>query len=451
MVSLTPWSRGARLAREAARLELEQRVTVLKATDGRDILVNSPDGWEQDAKWLWYFGPAGGDGTGGPWGNPPPGADPNWLFQSLPGVTRCTQIICDTIAGLPWLVYQADEMAAASPDWITDPQALRLDRRVVGQTPIPTQVRMSAVEFWTNWITAALWLGDGYLYVPVRDSGGAPVPPLWQLHPADVDIRDGAYWVGDVELEEGSVIHLRGEPPYWGGHGTGVLSRNAPDLGLAVTVRSYTAGQYRSGVPAGYLKSSQPHMDQDQADALKAKWMEANGGSRRSIAILNATTDFNPVQVSPVDSALDQARQWSLRDIANAFGVQPYMLGVPGDSATYANVESRMIELREFTLLPWIRRIESTLDAQFPRGTSLKIKTAGLERADTLTRYQAYSIGVAGGWLTIDDVRALEDMAPLAMDNPFPDMAGDQIPSAGPLSASPPVPPTVPADQEVPT
>ena len=51
------------------------------------------------------------------------------------------------------------------------------------------------------------------------------------------------------------------------------------------------------------------------------------------------------------------------------------MLGVPGDSSTYANVESRMIELRTFTLLPWQRRIESTLDAQLPKGTSLKVRT----------------------------------------------------------------------------
>ena len=69
-----------------------------------------------------------------------------------------------------------------------------------------------------------------------------------------------------------------------------------------------------------------------------------------------------------MDAQLASTREWSLRDVAFAFGVPAYMLGVPGDSSTYANVESRMIELRTFTLLPWQRRIESTLDAQLPKG-----------------------------------------------------------------------------------
>ena len=46
---------------------------------------------------------------------------------------------------------------------------------------------MSAVDFWCQWILAALWWGDGFVYVPVRDASGAPKPPLWQFNPEDVD------------------------------------------------------------------------------------------------------------------------------------------------------------------------------------------------------------------------------------------------------------------------
>jgi HK97 family phage portal protein len=354
-------------------------------------------------------------------------------------VTRCTSIIADTIGGLPWHVVR-DYDTLPTPDWIGDPQALRLDGRVVGGD-VDLAVRLSAVEFWSNWIIAALWLGDGYVYAPVRDSSGAPKPPLWQFHPLDVDIRDGKYWIQEVELSAGSVLHLRGYGPYRGGHGTGVITRHCEDLGLALMTRNYTAGMYASGIPAGYLKSSQPHLEEPEALELKNKWLEQHGGSKRSIAVLNATTDFNPIQLSPIDASLDTARQWSLRDVALAFGVPPYMLGVPGDSSTYANVESRMIELRGFTLLPWVRRIESTLDAQFPRGTTLKIKTAGLERADTKTRYEAYASGIAAGWLQPEDVRTLEDLPPLEGEAP------DPMPPTTPSTPTtpPPIPQEVPA------
>jgi HK97 family phage portal protein len=202
-------------------------------------------------------------------------------------------------------------------------------------------------------------------------------------------------------------------PPYPGGRGRGVIDTHSLDLGLAATVRSYASGVFQSGVPAGYLKSTQPNMTAERAAELKAAWLAQHGGARRSIAVLNATTDFHAVSISPVDAQLTTSREWSLRDTALAFGVPPYMLGVPGDSSTYANVESRMIELRTFTLLPWQRRIETVLSAQLPRATNLKIRSDGLLRADTKTRYDSYKIGIDAGFLTVDEVRALEDRAPL--------------------------------------
>jgi HK97 family phage portal protein len=388
-------------------------VAIHTATDGRDVLVNSPDGWEVDQPWLWWLGPSGGDGTGGPYGNPLTADDPMGA-GTLPAVNRCTSIIVDTIAGLPWKVIRGEYEELTTPDWILDPQAARIDGRVVSGTT-PWDTRYSAVEFWANWITAALWWGDGYLYCPVRDNTGAPKPPLWQLHPYDVKIdkATGTYYVGQTQLPSGSIIHLRGTPPYRDGHGNGVLSANAAELGLACTVRQYAASVFTSGVPAGYLKSTQPSMTQDQALALKDAWLKAHGNAKRSIAVLNSTTEFTPISISPVDAQLAGAREWGLRDIALAFGIPPYMLGVPGDSSTYANVESRMIELRTFSLLPWIRRIESVLDSEFARGTSLKIKSDALLRADTASRYAAYESALRAGWITVDEVRELEDRAPL--------------------------------------
>lgn len=386
---------------------------VLTATDGRDVLLNDPDGWEVTQPFLWWMGPAGSDGTGGPWGNPIPGAngDPYGL-TTLPSVCRCTSIICDTIGGLPWRVMRGYEQLP-TPDWIADPQALRLDGRVIDAQTI-VDVRLSAVEFWTQWAVAALWFGDGFVYVPSRDTNGQPKPPLYQLHPHYVEVDDREYFVNGEHIPSENIIHLRGAPPYVDGRGSGVIDRNAADLGLAATVRGYAQGVYTTGVPSGYLKANAPNLQQTQADKLKTDWMKAHGsGTVRTVAVLNATTEYVPISLSPVDAGLNDAKTWTMRDVALAFGVPSYMLGIPGDSATYANVESRMIELRTFTLLPWIRRIESTLDAQFARGVSVKVATDALLRADTKTRYDSYAVGLSNGFLTVDEVRAYEDLPPL--------------------------------------
>jgi HK97 family phage portal protein len=399
----------------ASRLGLAVRqitTNLLHATDGRDVLFNSPDGWEVEQPWLWWTGPANGSGSGGPWGHPIPGAGTGTTFGSIPAVGRATGLIVDTIGTLPWHAYRNDTERLTTPTWIADPQALRLDGRVVDTSQV-VDARLSKVDYWCDWIRSALWWGDGFAYVPVRDEAGAPKPPLWLLHPDDVEVRDGNYYVGDVRIPSTNLIHLRGQTPIVGGRGTGVLTRFAADLGLAQSMRSYMAGAFNSGVPAGYLKTSAPNIDQGQADALKKRWMDQHGGNRRSIAVLNATTEFHPLSWTPVDTEAAAFATLTLGQIELMFGLPVSMLGGPaGRSLDYSTTELRMIELYQLTLLPWISRVEAVLDAQLPRGTETRVEVEGLLRADTKTRFETYEIGIRTGVLTVDEARAYENRPP---------------------------------------
>jgi len=402
------WSTALRETRVALR---QITTNVLRATDGRDVLLNSPDGWEVDQPWLWWLG--AGNGTLGPFGNPIPGANAGGFgFGGIPAVSHATELIVDTIATLPWHVYRDDTERLPTPAWISDPQALRLDARIVEATAVH-EARWSNVDFWGQWIQSALWWGDGFVYVPQRDVAGAPKPPLFVLHPHDVVLEDGVYKVADYVFGPNEIIHLRGKHPIVDGRGTGVLDRFIPDLAMASAVRDYTSGAFTAGVPAGYLKTTTPNITQDQADALKQRWLSQHGGIRRSIAVLNATTDFHALTWSPVDLAAADFARLSLNQIALMFGVPGYKLGAPTDSNTYANVEARNTEFVQEALKPWIGRIEAVLDAQFPLGTSLRVEVDGLLRADTKTRFDVYKIATEIGALTVDEVRALESRPPL--------------------------------------
>lgn len=398
------------------RAELRQISTsILRATDGRDALLNTPDGWEVEQPWLWWLGPTGG-GTG-PFGHPLPGAGagPWENAVALPAVSRATSLVVDTLAALPWHVYRGTDRLP-TPDWIEDPQALRLDGRVVDDASPVVGDRWSSMDFWTQWLTSALWFGDGYVYAPSRTTDGSPKPPMWVVHPLDVDLRAGRYFVGDVELPPSTVIHLRGLEPIVDGHGSGVLSRFAAQLAYSQTLRDYAAGVFYTGVPAGYLKVTKEGLAQDKADELKAKWLAAHGGSQRSIAVLNATTEFHPLTFSPVDAALVDVMAADLNELANAFGIPGYLLGAPTDNNTYANVESRRIDLATFTYLPWTSRIEAVLDAQFPRGVSLKVALDGLLRADSKSRAETLTLYVEKGVMTVDEARALLDLPPMPVE-----------------------------------
>ena len=90
---------------------------------------------------------------------------------------------------------------------------------------------------------------------------------------------------------------------------------------------------------------------------------------------------------TPVDTEAAEFAKLTLSQIALMFGLPVSMLGGPsGNSLDYSTTELRMIELYQLSLLPWIRRIETVLDAQLPRDTELRIEVDGLLRADTKTR-----------------------------------------------------------------
>lgn len=391
---------------------------VLTATDGRDVLHNDPDGWEVERPWLWFAPPA--NGITGPFGNPIPGAVPWANHAGIPAVARCTSIIVDPLSAVPWKVYRGREEQPL-PDWIGDPQALRLDGRVVD--PEATRdVRLSHVDFWSNWLTDALWWGDGIIYAPTRDATGAPKPPLWLVHPLDVDIREGSYWVRDVKLDPAAIIHLRAPGPIVGGRGSGAFARFAAELGYTLQVKDYAASVFYSGVPAGYLKVNKDGLTQEKADELASRWDAKHGqAASRRTAVLNATTDYQPLTWSPTDATLVDVVGANLNELANAFGVPGYMIGAPGDSATYANLEGRRRDLVTFSYLPWSSRIEAVLDAQIPRGMSLKVALEGLQRGDASTRGPWYQTMVGIGAYTVDEVRDFEDMGPLpAAAEPVP-------------------------------
>lgn len=387
---------------------------LLTATDGRDMLVNTPDGWEIDKPWLWFDGPASGDGGGTVYGNPPPNAAGYNRYACIPAVARCTSIIADTLASMPFKVLRGREVLPV-PDWLTDPQAVRIDGRIAA--PELDDVRFTGPEFWAQHLTSVLWKGEGIVYAPLRTATGQPVPgAMWNLNPDDVAVHHGHYWVdghGVTDSEQlalEDLIITRGYVRPGKRRGVGVIQNHFADLGLALDARDFAGNMLRRGIPAGYLKVNQPDLTQEAADALKTRWEASHNGRRKRIAVLNAVTEFHELQLDPQAMQLLEMRRYSILDICLMFGVPPSLLGLPGDSSTYANVESRFIEFVQFCLFMWARRLEEALSAQIARGTSIKVNLDSLRRADTTTRYNAHKTGIDAGFLDVEEVRDMEDL-----------------------------------------
>jgi len=325
-------------------------------------------------------------------------------------MARCRALIADALAGVPFQVFRGRDQID-TPTWILDPQNLADDGRK-GSTV--RNVALSAVEFWSSVFVSAIELGEGIVYSPIVDGSSFGDLGCFVLNPRDVEIEADRYLVNDVPVDASELLVIRGR--VWPGkyRGLGVWQQFAAEVGLGTSIRDYASNMLGRGIPAGYLKVSAPDLEQTEADELKRRWWAAHGGNDRRIAVLNATTEFHPLQLDPQALQLAELLRLSAWEIALIYGIPPYKLGISmGSNNTYANVESQSIDYVQDALLPWARRAEAAFDAVLPWGTTMKLNLDGLRRADTKTRYDAYAVGLSNGFLLIDEVRDRENLPPL--------------------------------------
>lgn len=400
-----------------------------------NFLVNDPDGFPSDfPPALWWYGTDTGGGAhpigpNGPWST---------TAAAVPAVLRATSLIAGPLTAAPFRVLEGAYLGApsAAAPWLTDPTNLRGLQYV---KPVPAAVsQLPRAQFWSDWIRSAIWFGIGAIYFREGADRQPLAGTLVNINPHALSTRvvDGALcWV----LGEGSGTEVEflpdGRLMFWDdeagapmtyrlvvlrnphspvdeeGRSRGVFELAPNVFGLAGQIETYASGTFRSGVPAGYLKVTNPGLTPDAAQQLKARWLQSHGGDRRSIAVLNSTTEFVPLSLSPVDAALAEVKRLNLGDIAFAFGLDPATLG-SADSATYSNIRDAWENHRDFGLAPWIAGVQDTLSALVPGTASVVVNLDGFANPPAGERFAAYQVAISAGILSVAEVRALEGLPP---------------------------------------
>ena len=87
--------------------------------------------------------------------------------------------------------------------------------------------------------------------------------------------------------------------------------------------------------------------------------------------------------------------------------------GATPGAMSYASVEANDLSWAKDSLRPYVDKIERAHTRLLPDGVFVRINMDAVLRADTATRYGAYSQALDAGWAAINDVRRLEDMPPI--------------------------------------
>jgi len=317
---------------------------------------------------------------------------------SVPGVWRGVNLIAAAIAGLPIDAVRNGQVIGCPP---------------ILSRPNPPETRFSTIQ-----AAVAGAIVDGNFFAVLGPLGPSGYPDtIYPIDPMRVKCKyeDGRriYEIDNVRFDQSEIMHVPGFT-FPGEHlGVGILQAQRQGLGMSIAVNEYAARYFNGGTtPSVVLHTENADLSQEDADLIKQKWLMHYGGRSREPAVLGGIK-VEPLTDNAGDSQLVESRQFDLTEIANILGIPGYYIGAPNSSRTYSNVAEEQLQLLRHSLMPWIIRFEQAFSDLLPRGQVAKFNLDAFLRADTLTRYQAHEIGLRAGFLTVDDVRKLEDLEPL--------------------------------------
>lgn len=251
-----------------------------------------------------------------------------------------------------------------------------------------------------------------------RDPNGEIVN-LVVLDPTTVEIKRNALGRKMFQVESESkllttddIIHITDLLEPGALRGMSRVSKLSDALGVASALQSYAAtffgqGATTAGViefPGALLTAEQAKTLQDGFDSRHKGWKRAH-----KTGILSGGATYKQTTV-PNDSAqFLESRRFAVEEIARAFNIPLHMLGVP-DTTSYASVEQNAIQFVTHTLRPYVEKLEWAYTRLLPTPAYLKFNVNGLMRGDFQTRIQSYSVASQAGFMSINDIRRLEDL-----------------------------------------
>jgi len=333
----------------------------------------------------------------------------------VPAIYRGVTLIADAIGALGLHSYRNGRMVKPTPQILIKPN--------------PQETRIETISA----MAASLILDGNYIAV-LGERGANGLPEFF--YPVAIDRVnltrvDGriVYRIDEQVYDADDILHIKNFTLPGEFFGRGIVETQKQAIGKEIAINEYASRYFDGGVnPTAVIKSGNPDLTQEEADALKTAWLSMYSGRNRQPAVLNSTTDFEILSSNAQESQLIEAQIQGLTEAANILGLPAYYLGAPNSSRTYANVEQENLQLVRWSIQPIAERIEQALSELLVRGQTAKFNYDTLLRTDTLSRYQAHAVGLTNGFLTVDEVRDMENRDPINPIDDIPIEANEDFP-----------------------
>lgn len=283
---------------------------------------------------------------------------------------------------------------------------------------------MTSQVFTETMVTNLMLWGKAFALI-VRDGNAIPLELLPM--PSEITHLERINGVTKVVLQSASgqfrfnpidVIYIPGLT-FDGIAGLSPIRTTAQTTGITLAAETFASSFYGNGATLGGILEHPGVMGEEAMVRFRESWekMYAGRGNAHKTAILEEGMKYNVIGVEPDKAQFLQTRQFQIAEVARIFGVPPHMLA-DLDKATFSNIEQQTISFVTYSLNRWIVRFEQEYNRKLFREDEkqthfVKLNLKGLLRGDNESRTNGYVKGTTNGWLSINDVRALEDLNPI--------------------------------------
>lgn len=220
-------------------------------------------------------------------------------------------------------------------------------------------------------------------------------------------------------LTRDQVLHIPGLS-FDGVVGLSPIEYMASAIRLGLSYEAFGVGFYKNGMNPSIALEYEKTLSDEAFQRLKEDITKNYAGLANTgkPLILEDGAKVKELTIKPADAQLIESKKFQTEDIARIFRV-PLHLIQNLDRATNNNIEHQSLEFVMYTMLPWFKRWEENINMQLlsrmerMAGYYVEFKIDSLLRGDAKSRAEAYAAGRQWGWLSVNDIRRLENMPPI--------------------------------------
>lgn len=342
--------------------------------------------------------------------------------ESVSAVYACVAAISETVASLPLILYRRTE---------DDGRERASDHPLYSVLHDTPNEQQTALEFREQMQAAVLLRGNAYARIIHGWDG--QVRQLLPMHPDRTTVlrlpsgRLG-YETTDaagrlIRLNQDEVLHLRHRTDD-GVLGVSPLTRAREVVQLAIAEREHGNSAFSNGTRlSGILKFPQK-LKKEQREGLASSWTSqySGGANAGKTAILEEGVDYQTISMTLEDAEWIAARQFSVEEVCRLFRVPPTMVG----DLRHGNYSNSVELARQFVtmtlrryLVMWEQAISrACLTTQGAKSYFAEHSVEGLLRGDAKNRADFYHEALSDQWMTVDEVRKLENLPKRAVPVP---------------------------------